>query len=195
MYDKAQLRKLVKERRGQAAPSDLLHDSYVIFRKIREMEEYITAGVIYGYADFNNEVKTLRFLANCLGDGKQVALPRVEGDQIHFYYIEALKDLKENSMGIKEPGPDAERADSVSALMIMPGIAFDKNRNRIGYGAGYYDRYLAENPFHKTIAVAFEFQIFDEVPHDEKDVRPSILVTEGRTFRPLRKSQKSIDYI
>jgi len=82
---KEELRKLMKERRGQAAPSDLARDSEIIFRKIREMNAYLIASSIYCYVDMANEVQTKSFLAQAIAEGKQVAVPRVEDDGMHFY--------------------------------------------------------------------------------------------------------------
>ena len=84
-------------------------------------------------------------------------------------------------MGILEPEEGA-LADGADALVIMPGVAFDRDRRRIGYGGGYYDRYLAAHPCLPTIAVAFDCQVLDEVPYDEYDIRPQILVTETSVY-------------
>lgn len=182
METKETLRKLVHERRGQAASSDLVKDSEIIFRKILLMNEYFISGSIYAYVDYNNEVMTRAFISRALGDGKKVAVPRVEGDRMAFFYIDSLKSLKESPRGIMEPPKGADPADSEAALMIMPGVAFDPKCHRIGYGGGCYDKYLAEHPEHYTIAVAFDFQVFDEVPHEEHDFRPNCLITESRRF-------------
>jgi 5-formyltetrahydrofolate cyclo-ligase len=189
METKETLRKMIRERRGQSAPSDISHDSDIIFRRIREMDEYIISGAVYCYVDMKNEVQTRKFIAQALTDGKMAACPRVnlKKKEMDFYYIDSLKDLEEGTMGILEPKQSCERADSASALLIMPGVAFDGQLNRVGYGGGYYDRYVKANPWHKTVAVAFEFQMFDEVPHDENDVRPQLLITESRIYQKPRK--------
>lgn len=180
---KEELRKLMKERRGQAAPSDLARDSEIIFRKIREMNAYLIASSIYCYVDMANEVQTKTFLAQAIAEGKQVAVPRVEDDGMHFYYIDSLRQIVTNSQGIPEPKPNTERADSANALVIVPGLAFDTNCARIGYGKGCYDRFLREEHTHMTVAVAFDFQVFDAVPQEADDVRPMWLITESRRFR------------
>ncbi|MBR2189770.1 MAG: 5-formyltetrahydrofolate cyclo-ligase [Eubacterium sp.] len=179
---KEQYRKLIRERRGQAAPSDLVRDSEIIFRKIRETNAYLLTSSVYCYVDYNNEVQTRTFIAQAISDGKQVAVPRVEGDHISFYYIESLRQLVPGKMGILEPKKGTEGARSANALVIMPGVAFDTRCNRIGYGAGYYDKFLKAEPTHVTIAAAFDFQVFDEVPHDDLDIRPQWLFTESRRF-------------
>ncbi len=77
---------------------------------------------------------------------------------------------------------DVSEADAGCGLMIMPGVAFDEKCRRIGYGGGYYDRYLAEHPKLRRIALAFEFQVFPKVPHEEFDICPEVLITEKRQY-------------
>jgi 5-formyltetrahydrofolate cyclo-ligase len=183
METKEQLRKLVHARRGQAASTDLTRDSEIIFRKIQCMDEYIIAGSVYAYMDFQNEVMTRAFIARALGDGKRVAIPKVRNGKMEFRYIDSLRQVEEGTLGIMEPTAETDLADSETALMIVPGVAFDRKCHRVGYGGGYYDRYLKEHPNHITVAVAFDFQIFDEVPHEEHDVTPLYLFTESRRFQ------------
>jgi 5-formyltetrahydrofolate cyclo-ligase len=183
METKEQIRKLVHARRGQAASTDLTRDSEIIFRKIQRMDEYIMAGSIYAYMDFQNEVMTRAFIARALGDGKRVAIPKVKDGTMEFRYIDSLRQVEAGTLGIMEPTEETDRADSETALMIVPGVAFDPMCHRIGYGGGYYDRYLTDHPNHITVAVAFDFQIFDEVPHEKYDVSPLYLFTESRRFR------------
>ncbi len=83
--------------------------------------------------------------------------------------------------GLFSGGPArGEAAEQERALMIVPGVAFDAERHRIGYSQGFYDQYLEKHPHHPTIAVAFEFQMIGQVPHESTDIRPDCLVTEAR---------------
>ena len=100
---------------------------------------------------------------------------------MEFFHIENFGQLHPGTMGILEPEEGA-LADGADALVIMPGVAFDRDRRRIGYGGGYYDRYLAAHPCLPTMAVAFDCQVLDEVPYDEYDIRPQILVTETSVY-------------
>ena len=181
--DKESVRKTVHARRGQAAPADLIRDAEVIFQKVRSMSEYMIAGTVYLYADFNHEVPTRAFMAQVWQDGKQTALPRIEGDEMVFYLVDSFQQLEKNSMGIPEPKKSCEKAECESAFMIMQGVAFDPSCTRVGYGRGYYDRYLAGHPAHYTVGVAFDFQIFDELPAEEFDFRPQWVITETRRFK------------
>ena len=80
-------------------------------------------------------------------DGKEVAVPRVDGDGImHFYYLRSLKDLEPGAFGIMEPRADCRICETEEGLLLMPGVAFDEQGHRVGYGGGYYDRYLEKHP-------------------------------------------------
>ena len=102
----------------------------------------------------------------------------MEAQQIRFYYIEDFGQTESGVMGIQEPSPLCACADQDGkALIIMPGVAFDRDRNRIGFGGGFYDRYLKMHPDHPTIAVALPFQIFDRLPAEPHDRKPDRIIT------------------
>ena len=187
LMTKKDFRKIVTERRGQAAPSDIEKDSRIIFNKVLQSNEYIMASAVYTYVDYKNEVKTREFMEKAWNDGKRVAVPRVKGKNMEFYYIDSMNDLEPGSKGILEPKKEMEQANAADALVIMPGVAYDVNLHRIGYGGGYYDRFMKENPWLYSMAVAFEFQVFDEIPTEEHDVRPVILITEQKIYRRMEK--------
>ena len=148
---------------------------------MRELDAFRRADRILAYMDFGGEVRTRYFVSRMLREGRQVALPRVEGSQMRFYPVRDLENQKKSSYGIPEPtGETAVFWDE--AFMIMPGVAFDRQRRRIGYGGGYYDRFLADRPSIFKAAVAFSFQIFEEIPCDERDVCPDCVVTERDVF-------------
>ena len=109
-------------------------------------------------------------------DAKKVAAPRVDGDGImHYYYIEGMDDLESGSFGIMEPKKSCPLCKEEEGLM------------RVGYGGGYYDRYLEKHPGLVHIALAFEFQVFPEVPFEAHDILPQMIVTETRMIRPEGK--------
>lgn len=190
---KQQLRKEVSARRRACPESDLSGMSTRITERILLLDEYRNAETVFAYMDIPGEVQTHSLIRQCLKDGKKVAVPRVrkaaesQPDEaaMHFYEIRDFDHLVSGIRGIPEPDPsfcpclDHEE----KALVIMPGVAFDRNLNRIGYGGGCYDRYLARHPDHPTAAVAFDFQVFDAVPCEATDIRPQILVTPHTVFR------------
>ena len=99
-----------------------------------------------------------------------------------FYKLTDFSQLEPGYFGIPEPAR-GEIAEWENALMIMPGVAFDKQNHRVGYGGGFYDRYLEKHPALKRIAAAFEFQILPEVPTEPTDISPEIIVTEKQCIR------------
>ena len=112
---------------------------------------------------------------NCLGS---------EGSRrnMDFMKLLLLMKLKPGAYGILEPDAGIP-ASADDGLMIMPGVAFDTNRNRVGYGGGYYDRYLESHPQLHTLALAFDMQVLFEVPAEEQDIKPQLLVTETNIYQ------------
>ncbi len=95
-----------------------------------------------------------------------------------FYLVESEKELVRGAFGILEPTGESERAPGDDGLVIIPGIAFDKHYNRIGYGKGYYDRYLSAHPNLFKLALAFDIQLVDKIPAEECDCRMDMIFTE-----------------
>lgn len=180
--EKKDIRKLIFARRKAAAEEELHAKSRIICQKVQEQESYQKASCIFAYVDFNREAETGELMEAALRDGKRVAVPRVEGKNMTFYYLESREQLCPGYFQIPEPawGTAASEED---ALLIMPGVAFDSACNRAGYGQGFYDRYLEAHPNHPTIAIAFDFQLVDEVPSEPTDIRPDMVITETACYR------------
>lgn len=181
MPGKKEIRAEVKKRRREADEETLHEKSLQILERFRQLSAYKDASLLLAYVDAKREVET-RLLMRCAwDDGKKVAVPRVDGDGImHFYYLRSLKDLEPGAFGIMEPRADCRICEPEEGLLLMPGVAFDEQGHRVGYGGGYYDRYLEKHPHLIHIALAFEFQIFPEVPSEKHDICPDLIVTENR---------------
>lgn len=141
--------------------------------------------ILLGFASYGSEINTYEILGEALKAGKKVYLPKVltetHGEpEMAFLRIDSLQELRPGYRGIPEPfgqTPEYRYAaeEAERTLMLMPGVAFDGYRNRIGYGKGFYDRYLADKPalWVRTIAVGFRCQMLEgELPHEEEDIRP-----------------------
>jgi len=178
MEFKEDIRKLVRGYRESLSKEDTAMKSIAILEKLLQMEKYKKATCIYCYIDFRNEVMTKPIIRRALSDGKKVAVPKIEGDGMEFYYIEGYEKLKPGTYGILEP-EDCPLANDIDALMIMPGVAFDKENHRVGYGGGHYDRYLERPNRHFKIALAFQFQVFEHVPFEAYDIRPDLILTDA----------------
>ena len=118
---------------------------------------------------YNQEVRTAAILRRCLADGKRLAVPKVYEEEMKFLWLEDLEAVAPGAYGIPEPIADGPVADDPAALVLMPGLAFDRQGGRMGYGGGFYDKYLSQHPGHPTIALCYGFQLLDHVemePHD-----------------------------
>ena len=114
-------------------------------------------------------MRTAAILRRCLADGKRLAVPKVYGEEMKFLWLEDLEAVAPGAYGIPEPIADGPVADDPAALVLMPGLAFDRQGGRMGYGGGFYDKYLSQHPGHPTIALCYGFQLLDHVemePHD-----------------------------
>lgn len=177
MGSKEAFRKVIRGYRMSLSEEKAVMKSIAISEKLLQMEEYKKAESIYCYIDFRNEVKTKPIIRRALGDGKKVAVPRVENGRMEFYYFEGYERLQPGTYGVLEP-VGGVLAEDIDALLIMPGVAFDRENHRIGYGGGYYDRYLERPNHHVKIALAYQFQVFQQIPFEEFDIQPDLVLTE-----------------
>ena len=145
--------------------------------RLTGLPAFLEAERLLVYADYNHEVMTGFLIEEAWKQGKEVAVPKVVGKDMVFYKLTDWKQLEPGYFGIPEPAY-GEIVEWEDAVMIMPGVAFDNNCHRVGYGGGFYDRYLEKHPKVKRIAAAFEFQILPEVPTEPTDIAPEMIVTE-----------------
>lgn len=181
MVTKKDIRKRVLELRNSIDKEEWKAKSKLIETQVINHPFFLSADAIYCYIDYRNEVGTQGIIQRAWELQKKVAVPKVEGDIMNFYYISSFDDLQEGYRGIREPETHFPSNDE-NALVIMPGSAFDRKRNRIGYGKGFYDKFMDSHRDYKTIAIAFECQLIDEIQADEHDYRPDILLTEGAIY-------------
>ena len=185
-------------RRETLDARDALSDSerVVLDRMIRErlfaLPEWETAENILIYLSFGSEADTWEIVERAIDSGKRVYCPRItdrDKSEMDFYRLADKNDVEKNAMGICEPrGGEVFSHDTRDALMILPGVAFSTSHERIGYGGGYYDRYLASHDVRHCLAICYECQIrecFDEdgPVTDDLGMRPHIMITEKRLYR------------
>ncbi len=148
-----------------------------ICRQLLELPQVKEAGLVYVYASYGSETDTWGLIRALLERQVLVALPRVDGQTMAFYRIEALGQLSKGYRGILEPGRSCPEAKERQAPVITPGLAFDRRGGRLGYGGGYYDRFFAAEPEHFRIAACYPFQVAEKVPGTELDLPVQLLVT------------------
>ena len=183
---KKALRREIRALRAVHSDEEIHAMSLKVLEQVKALPEYQEAETLFVYVDCKHETETSDLIRQAWADGKRTAVPKVIGENMKFFYITSLEnDLEEGYFGIREPyekNPADEAADREGSLMLMPGVAFDEARHRIGYGGGFYDRYLEAHPGLRTAALAFEFQVKAEVPFEKFDILPGRIVTEKRVI-------------
>lgn len=168
--NKQELRRTIRERKRAMTEEEIVERSNALAEKFYNSPAYQAASTIYGYLPYNQEVRTVPMLQRALDEGKRVAVPKVYGEEMRFIYLEDLTQVSKGYAGIPEPIADAPVADDKRALVLMPGLAFDPQGHRIGYGGGFYDRFLAQEPHHPTLALCYEFQMQAHLDTEEFDI-------------------------
>lgn len=183
---KAQLRRAYLERRRAMDPA--LRDALSgrIADHLAELVPYRDARVVHLYVGtVDGEVATRAIALDALRQGKRVVCPRVASApaRLEHYEIRSLDELVESPRGLWEPDPiRSKRVEPAELdLILVPGIAFDRRGNRLGFGAGYYDGFLSGLPAPK-VGLAFSLQIADDVPHSSRDVPVDWIVTESEAI-------------
>lgn len=158
-----------------------------IFLKVINSEAYKNANVIFVFVSFKSEVDTHKIITYALKDSKTICVPKinVSEKEMEIFKIESLGELKEGYYGILEPQENCPSVNSDEIdLILMPGAAFDKQGGRIGYGGGFYDRFLKRmNKKVDKIALAYDFQIIDKVPMEEFDIKINGIVTNNQYIK------------
>lgn len=174
--DKAALRRKIREKKKAMSPEEMESRSARLGELFVQTEAYRKAKTIYGYMPYNQEVRTVPILERAIRDGKKVAVPKVYGDTMRFIYLDGLTQVEKSDMGIPEPVADEPVAEDKTALVLMPGLAFDKTGHRIGYGGGFYDKFLTAEPDHPTVALCYDFQMFDHLDTEEFDIPVDMVI-------------------
>ena len=179
MLDKKALRAEIRAKKRALSPAQIDAYSAALAKKFFAHPLYQNARAIYGYLSYNEEVRTLPVLLQAQKDGKRVAVPKVFGDTMKFLWLDDLTAIAPGYCQIPEPVADSPEADDETALVLMPGLAFDPDGHRLGYGGGFYDRFLAEQPQHPTLALCYDFQMFDHLDTDAHDIPVDAVIWAG----------------
>ena len=177
--EKKDIRKQVFAQRAKTSEAFVKQQSSLIAGKIFALPQFQDASCIYVYMDYNKEASTRPIIEEAWRLGKKVAAPKVFGEDMRYFYIHSYDDVAPGYFNIQEPDEtrNLEEAADETALLLVPGVAFDKDRHRCGYGKGFYDRYLSRHTQHATVAMALDFQIVETVPSDVYDICPQMLIT------------------
>ena len=179
--DKAEFRKVMKRKRSALSAERILMYSGCIAENLVGRKEYADASVLLAYVSFSSEVNTHFLIEKAWRDGKRVAVPKCVDDQkLEFEYIHSFDDLAPGKFGIPEPmtGESVKYEPDDKCLVLLPGVAYTNSGDRLGYGGGYYDRYLKKHESIPRVMLAYSLQEAEELPVDEQDVPADMIVTE-----------------
>ena len=170
MATKKEIRQRLLAMRSACPKEERARQSAEIARLVAAHPAYHGCGTLFSYVPFRQEVDTWPLMRIALAEGKTVAVPKVEGREMTFYRITGEDDLVPGSFGILEPKENCPAVSPASDdVMLLPGAAFDREGHRIGYGGGFYDRYLEKHPEPVKIGICFDFQLVDAIPAETFD--------------------------
>ena len=177
--DKKSIRSQIRAQKRAMTSQQIDVASEKLGQLLRESALYRNARSIYGYLPYNQEVRTTTMLRQAIADGKRVAVPKCYGDERRFLWLDDLDAVAPGYCDIPEPIADEPIADDPTALVLMPGLAFDPEGHRIGYGGGFYDKFLEAEPGHPTVALCYDFQMFDHLEVDAHDIPVDLVLSAG----------------
>lgn len=192
METKTEIRKRILEVRKSLTINEIEVKSEAILQNVLKTPEYIEADNILLYADYNNEVMTRGIFEDALMRNKRVYFPKCDSltNTMVFYRTLSAAQLEKGFMGISEPREDMQQRYRFCAdedtLVILPGVAFDTSGFRLGYGKGFYDKFLSNKRQLSTMALAFAFQLIEELPSEAHDIKMDKIVTEEIIYSFLR---------
>lgn len=181
MHTKNDIRPTMGQKRQALSSDEAQRRSDAVFRRLIKSDVYQKARCMACYVSVKNEVDTHRLIRTALKHGKGVGVPVTDHPHhMAFQAIPSLDVLKPVRLGLLEPpkDPSAVIPPRDLDLVLIPGLAFDRQGNRIGYGGGYFDRFLSTTPAPKA-ALAYDFQILDRIPTDTHDIRLNFIFTES----------------
>jgi 5-formyltetrahydrofolate cyclo-ligase len=183
---KKKLRKEIREKRDRIPASDRKNRSKIIAEKFYNTNYYTESHNIMAYYPFGSEIDTSLVIIRALENNKSIILPKVFDQELKLYYLDKFSEqLEKGKYGIMEPIPRLCRTAKIKDvdLAIIPGLGFDKNLNRLGYGGGFYDRLLTLIPGEvKKVAFCFDVQVVGSIPVSEYDIKIDILITESKIY-------------
>ena len=176
---KSSIRKSILKRRLALSEGSVANLSSTIQKHLIESDYFIRAKSVAVYSPINNEVETDKIIAACFEMNKKIFLPKLCSTDLNFLALKPDSQFQKNKFGIPEIcNSEAEIAGHID-LMICPGIAFDSKKNRVGYGSGYYDRYLTSASYNHLGMLGFSMQKTESISVDSFDIPMDFILTEN----------------
>lgn len=190
--DKKILRKKILQKRAELSTENIVNYSNIIENKLYKMDYYKNAKTIMSFISFGDEIITHEIIKNSIKNGKSVVVPITipETKELKVSKILDFSELEIGYYNILTPKKDFLRFIDFNTidLVLVPGVVFARDGYRVGYGGGYYDRFLSKfKEKINTIGLAFDLQIVEEVPKDSFDIPVDFIITEKETINCLEK--------
>jgi 5-formyltetrahydrofolate cyclo-ligase len=179
--EKSSLRRLLLEKRDTLSADFINIASKQIQKKLHKIEDYKKARTIAAYFSIGSEVKTQDIIQEILSEQKNLALPRVEGDRLMFCAVKKFEDLEKGEFGIMEPKQNCPIVEKFNVILI-PAVAMTRTGQRLGYGKGFYDRFLKKTKA-TTIALSYSKMIVKNIPKSDGDVLIQWVVSEDEAIK------------
>jgi len=182
---KQEIREKIFAVRKKMSNNTILAKSRFVIENLKLLEEYKSAKTIMCYISLDSEVNTWEFIKSKLADGKEIVVPYIDvNDVLSVSKLKSFDNLVVGKYGVLEPKNKLLYDEKID-LMILPGLAFDVNGSRIGFGKGYFDKFLSKHTKSVKVALAFEEQIIDFIPTTKYDVYMDVIVTDKRLIKSV----------
>lgn len=182
MISKSEIRSEMRKRRGVISLIEMAELSARIAEGVLSLPEYAQAKTVLCYANLRDEVMTSALIGEILRSGRTLALPAVRGEEMKALRLTDPEMMHRGAFRIMEPDGEEEIAPEEFDLLLMPGLGFDPRGNRLGYGGGYFDRFLA-NSHGAKVGLCYSVQVLEEIPAEAHDIPMDIIVTEKKIYR------------
>lgn len=188
--DKKEIRKEIIKKRDTIKIEEKIEKDKAIRGLLKELDLYKNSINIFIYVGFGSEIDTSIFIDDFIKDNKRIFIPKtnISKKEMNAVEITDLNALEKNKYGILEPKDDNQIINKNDIdLVILPGVAFDISGSRIGYGGGYYDKYLMDiKDSIPKVALAYDFQLLEDIPVEEHDIKADYIITEMRQINLLK---------
>lgn len=185
--DKSSIRKNLIQKRALLCRSEIEAKSEAALAHLTGLPAFRSAKTIGLYSPIRNEVETGPVFVTALSMGIQICYPSVLDDELHYFKVKSLEDLTPGCFGVSEPDRKSfEIYPDQIDLLVVPGVVFDHYGHRLGYGRGYFDRFLSACAYDGlSVGLCFDFQIIDRLPVENHDQQLMLLVSDKKVYSPL----------
>lgn len=186
--DKKILRKEMIRKRDELSPLEIQNLSEKVISRVIESDIYKNSKNIFTFVSFKSEVFTHNFIKNSILNGKKIFIPHIIDKTMHPVELKDFKDLEigfYNILSMPEDKIKISKGDEID-LVIVPGLIFGKNMYRIGYGGGYYDKFLSNKEISAyKLGICYDFQVIDEIQNDIYDIPVDKIITDKRIIERI----------